>query len=244
MSHRKQALLMELSSFQTEFETSDLKVTHGRAQLKIDSEPAVHAVREWFDSKFPGVQAHFPDEGEADKDVGEQLVKAVKPAVFGTSLNHVDCRLDLAALPCFRLHFIGTRKLVILRMLDLQDYLAEKGPSDMPVRTRTIFTWLREASSADIQELLDSGRPAWWATVGPNEAVWRPTAVIAFEQTVGLTDCIGVRFGCFVEGDAKSMKGLSAYVSELDALGSPATATHDALKYLKEIASQEGEKGD
>lgn len=227
----RDALLAELASFNAEFVASDLKVTHGRAQLKIECDDAAALVRDWFGEQFPTLATFLPD-GKADDVRFEKLVKAAKPAIFGTSLNRVDCRVDLGALPCVRAHWSGTRKMAILSMLDLQKHLAKKFPTQVPVHSRFMYSWLRDAVAADLQTLLDDGSTFWWATVGPCEAGWLPSASIVFEQTVGVCDCVGVRCSFFCDEDG-ALEALSAYVDELDAAGSTDTATHQGLEFLR-----------
>ena len=153
----------------------------------------------------------------------DKLLVSAKPSVFGTAQGHKDVRLDLNATSCLRFHVEGTRKLALLPLHEVLDYLSSKRKGK-EIYNDEAYTWIRSELTAEItQDYLDAGNTIFWGSVGPRQGIWLPAGYIVTEHTVNNVDCIGVRLGLFHGTD--DVKHIEVYIKELEATGITTSAT-------------------
>lgn len=112
-----------------------------------------------FDFEPSGGHDHYTARSfgaaELGKSVVQDEINVSCPFVMRCDLFSISDAPSVDALPCVRAHWSGTRNMAILSMLGLQKHLAKKFPTQVPVHSRFMYSWLRDAVAADLQELLD-----------------------------------------------------------------------------------------
>ena len=117
---RKDEFDEEWKNFLEDWEVSDMRITHGRAQAAVESPAVAAAISEKFVELFP---PNSLEQVTAEHNL-PCLLATARPSMYAMVKGQADCKFELYSQACVRLVSSGSRDMVAAAGADIAAFLA------------------------------------------------------------------------------------------------------------------------
>lgn len=218
----QKAVVTALKAFARVFDSSKEKVSDGRAQQRMVG-AVVEDVRAFVDKAFPGLAW----------DATSPIIHALlQPCFYGIAPLVETVAVERESVACVRLNYKGARMLMLARSEELRSFMVQVMNTSETVTLPVMFRFMKHMSRDNLEAYTSSGRLLWHSTIGPNEAIYIPAAMI-FAESVYKDTCIGVRIGVMAPSDVQGVCDLESIATEARARGKPTGVCDEVTAYLK-----------
>ena len=229
----KESFTEEWKGFLQDWEVSDMRITHGRAQLAVEDLPVAAKISQSLINLFP---PNSLQEVKAEHNL-PSLQAAAAPSLYAMVKGHADVKHELYNFASVRQVSTGTREVVAARGSDITSFLRvqlEAGASS----TRTIRSGEQEfvIQSATIEELglfADAGYPLFRSGIKVGDMIYIPPSTVVAGMAGMQEEFAGVRMSIFptVTLDSSFLTAQASLRSEAQGSRLPATQYEETIKH-------------
>ena len=150
---------------------------------------------------------------------------------FGMKAQSVHISSEKFNLASARLCVVGTRRVGVIGIEELQQFLAKKGLYGVDLKN-----FLKDVREEGVASLLSASVPMYVATLGPGDMLITPSDVITLEEVTSDDDVFGVKCNFINSCDKKSMDSIKAEAAK------PSTLSSAPCKLVMKIVRQSDAK--
>ena len=192
--------------FREDWEVSDMRVTHGRAQVQFEDPSLEHAMDCAFKEALPNGLL----ESVCPLDEAPALKAATRSCQFAMVTGQADVKFELFSHACFRWLEGGTREIVTARSQDISIFLQAElakhgGAAGRHIRSAEQELFMQTASTEELSLFADQMHKLWRTSIKANDLLYLPSSMVV-AGTCGLQqECYGMRFSCFPQSSLTAM---------------------------------------
>ncbi len=159
------------------------------------------------------------------------------PVLYGMAGNTDFHGFEKECMSSVRYVLQGTRKVVLISLVDLLPFMTEKETSGAvlanPLRTQRAEVFLAKMTTQHMEEFLSRQSCVWFVTLSPGDMLYIPAGFLAAERTMGLN--LGVRQGLIfpTSMNPTGKQALQMVANAMVAAGKSPRATNALLEIME-----------
>ena len=221
-------------SFAKDFADSSLRGRVGKAARKNLNEQKVGTdADEYIENHLAGLlpasavpPSRFKHLVSGDTDIADFQAECGLMN-FGMKTQSVHISSEKSNLAAARLCVKGTRRVGVIGIEELQQFLAKKGLYGVDLKN-----FLKDVREEGVASFLSASVPMYVATLGPGDMLITPSDVITLEEVTSDDDVFGVKCNFINSCDKKSMDSIKAETAK------PSTLSSAPCKLVMNIVRQ------
>ena len=207
-----------LDSFADKFKNDPSRTDPGRAQRKLTPD-CIDAVGRLLNNVPTSEQERLSEVILKGQDAADLSKLQLYPIRFAVAKSGESISGEFGHQSCIRLCWKGTRRVVLLKTMDIAKFLANDGGGRASVTMQKVYNFVKTVSS-EVLKKFNEAYPdsSQHATIGPLDALYIPSGWVFGERLQGNDDYIGLRMPIVVGSLLEPMQTLN---EQLIACGKP-----------------------
>lgn len=207
-----------LDSFADKFKNDPSRTDPGRAQRKLTPD-CIDAVEKLLNNVPTSEQERLSEVILKGQDAADLSKLQLYPIRFAVAKKGESVSGEFGHQSCIRLCWKGTRRVVLLKTMDIVKFLANDGVGRASVTMQKVYNFVKTVSS-EVLKKFEEAHPdsTQHATIGPLDALYIPSGWVFGERLQGNDDYIGLRMPIVVGSLLEPMQALN---EQLIACGKP-----------------------